>query len=344
MALLEKFNPADEQGCLAYFNLCHDEIESHISSDHLKNEESYVGHGLTAEALYTSFADYHQMLTHPLVKSDDIFIDVGAGLCKGSLLAGAIGLKTNVLSLELVAERVEAAKNSARSKGQTTEGYIVSDLLQESLPKGNHYFIYLPTGILLSKVIAELKELAKSEQFYVWCIESHGDLVATLLNLAPGLELYDQCELRSSIRHDQTLYIFKSSKKEQYEREKFPFQNQICQHQRVCDQMAQIVVEDRDLGSEHSYLWLADTKGLSMGVREAHLQAHYPDREFPYRQVREILPTPPEEFSFWVWARRSEKVFSNLGQVRKIIISPTKTIEFSVAGRIPLSEAQRWQH
>ncbi len=335
-------NPTDESAWLNYFALSHEQIESEISQAHLKNEESYVGHGLSAEALYTSFADYYQMLTHPLIRPGDTFVDVGAGICKGSLIAKALDLKIDVLSLELVQERVEAATQALIKKDLSTSGLHVCDLLSESLPRAKHYFIYLPTGVLLSKLLLELRQYCQDSDFYVWCIESHGDLVPTLKHLAPWLELVSDQEKLHSIRHDQALYIFKSSKRQEYESEIFPKQNELCHLLKPQHDQAALIIRDRDLGSQSDYLWLADLKGLSMGVRPQFLQAHFPDREFAWDKIEHILPAPPEQFLAWFKARREEKYFAKLGYVRKIIISPDPIIEFSSAGRIPLIEASKW--
>lgn len=334
-------NPKDESAWLSYFELAHENIESGVSSSHLKNEESYVGHGLSAEALYTSFADYHQMLTHPLMAPGDTLIDVGAGICKGALLAKALKLPVEVISLELVSERVEAAREALLKKELNPAGLIECDLLSETLPKAKHYFLYLPTGILLSKILLELRDYARDSDFYVWCIESHGDLVPTLNQLAPWLELIDDRVELHSLRHDPHLYIFKSSRREIYESENFPKQNEICELLKAGCDLAGLVIRDRDLGATSDYLWLADLKGLSMGVRPQFLQAHYPDREFSWDQVESTLETPSDEFLYWVRARREERYFPKLGQVRKIILSPMPTIEFSIAGRVPLSEANK---
>lgn len=339
MALLKDFNYQNEAEALQYFGLLHEEIESAISSLHLGNEESYVGHGLTAEALYTSFADYHQMLTHPLIKSSDRFVDVGAGICKGSLLAQALNLPIEVVSLELVSERVEAAKAAANVRGFKTNSFIQSDLLRDKLPKAKHYFIYLPTGILLTKVLRELGEYAREFDFHVWCIESHGDLVPTLKNLAPWLELESDQDQLFSLRHDPSLYIFKSTQRREYARELFQFQNKLCHElsQNMSD--AQIVVSDRDLGGAEDYQWLASIEGLSMGVRPGTLQAHYPDREFAWDKIENVLCRCEKKYAHWIKARAESTSFANLGEVRKIIISPTARIEFSSGARLNLEEA-----
>lgn len=332
MALLrENFNEVEWH---RYFGLCHQRIESSISQTY-PSTDSYVGHGLTQEALYTQFSDYLKMFKHPLVKAGQTFVDVGAGLGKGTLLCQALELDLKVLSLEYVWERHRAGKDALKRLNLNSEDMMHVDLMIKPLPQAQHYFIYLPTGPLLSHIIEQLKVMAQTQDFHVWVIESHGDLIPTLKKFAPHLELLSEEIPLDSERHCNKLTIFKSSQRQAYEHEDFTFQNEI--HLKG---HGYALVEDCDLGSKEAYLWLASLKGISMGVRENHLQVFYPNREFHFNKIQKILDAPPTIFKIWCDIREEQKDFPHLGAVRKIITSPTALIEFSNGTRLPLKEAE----
>lgn len=328
MALLKS-----EAEWLQHFGLFHEEIETKISGSYLQNE-SYVGHGLTADALYTSFADYYTLLTHPLVKAGDTIVDLGAGVGKGTLLARSLNLDLTVLSLEYVRERHEAGLQALKQLKLPHHEMICCDLMTTPVPAADHYFIYLPTGILLTKILAQLKQRAQNHSFLVWVIESHGDLIPTLQNFAPFLRLNPEQIKLDSHRHSPFLSVFTATTDKNYEREIFPFQNEINN-----SAASHLLIEDCDVGSQAPYFWLANIEGISMGVRPEHLQVFYPNREFHWQQIREVLHKLPTDLTRWVTARQLQQNFSGLGEVRKIITAPRPMIEFSQGTRLPLEVA-----
>lgn len=330
MALLKS-----EAEWLQHFGLFHEEIETQITGSYHHNE-SYVGHGLTADALYTSFADYYTLLTHPLIRPGDTLVDLGAGVGKATLLARTLNLDLSVLSLEYVRERHLAGVQALERLQLPTHEMICCDLMTTPVPVADHYFIYLPTGVLLAKILAELRERAQTHSFFVWVIESHGDLIPTLMNFAPFLKLHSERIVLESHRHTPFLNIFQATTETTYQSENFPFQNEI-----NSSPHAHLLIEDRDVGADTSYLWLASTKGISMGVRPEHLQVFYPNREFHWGQLRKVIHEAPLELTAWINARERQQKFSGLGEVRKIITAPSPTIEFSQGARLPLEVARQ---
>lgn len=139
----------------------------------IQSTENALYRGLPDEALSTPFKDYHSILCD--LDQGDILIDLGAGYCKGSLLAETLGMGRKCVSLELSPERAGAGSACLGSLGLESDTIRVFDLLRDPLPLERAYYVYLPLGGLIFRPIEALLKAGRSCWFYV--SESHGDVL-----------------------------------------------------------------------------------------------------------------------------------------------------------------------
>jgi hypothetical protein len=162
-------------------------------------EELYRDHN--HEALLTSYLDYHQIFLD--MGPNKTLIDLGAGYCRGSLLALDPQYKVRCLSYELAKSRIEGALKHSHdifNQDITDENFV--------LPKCEALFLYMPTGKILNSI---LKKIIKStlENCVLYVIESHGDFVDNLRFYSDFLVEMDSELKVSTQRHASKIYKFK---------------------------------------------------------------------------------------------------------------------------------------
>src|SRR5690606_35107278 len=175
--------------------------------DQMKSQKDYFytnENHLEQAALNTSYFDFYQILKN-LPKNSTI-VDLGAGYARMALLNKLFNFGHRVVSIEGVGERLEAAKKYCGKE----EDFLVQDMLHESfsLPEADAYFLYLPTGEVLEKILSHFLQMARRKQFRIYAIESHGNLIDHLwLNQA---WMYDEeIDLVTSLpRHKEKIYSF----------------------------------------------------------------------------------------------------------------------------------------
>lgn len=175
------------------------EIESQNS--HL--DDSLYPH-LGPAALYTSFADYHQLLSS-LPKTVKHIVDLGAGVGRIAPIWKNLVPDGEVTLIELVESRHKASVQMIKNLNLGSVNAFQKDLLNFDLPSADAYFIYLPVSSVLERMIDEIS--LKGEVCYVVAIESHGNLYERFESWE-GLELIDQKELYSQ-RHNPFGHIYK---------------------------------------------------------------------------------------------------------------------------------------
>lgn len=175
------------------------EIESQNS--HL--DDSLYPH-LGPAALYTSFADYHQLLEF-LPKTVKHIIDLGAGVGRIAPIWKSLVPDGEVTLVELVESRHKASVQMIKNLNLNSVNALQQDLLSFDLPSAGAYFIYLPVSSVLERIIDEIS--LKGKECYVIAIESHGNLYDRFQSWK-GLELLDKKELYSQ-RHNPFGHIYK---------------------------------------------------------------------------------------------------------------------------------------
>lgn len=228
----------------------------------IEKEEVYQDH--LSEALLTSYLDYHQIFID--LGPNKTIVDIGAGYCRGSLLATDPSYKIKCISYEIVKERVEAAVRHSKS-------VFIADITKDSfdLPKCDALFLYIPTGNILNTLLKKII-YSSLEGVYVYVIESHGDFVDNVNFYRDFLQKVD-CHLKTSTqRHDQNIYKFKihslTKVREIYEKVKqsdyvnkdlLPYWIlKYSQLQTVCR------VESKVIGSDEPRSWQANLKNCTL--------------------------------------------------------------------------------
>lgn len=94
------------------------------------------------------------------IRASDVFVDVGSGLGKATLLVNLLtGART--VGLELEPALVDAARRRAEDLGLTGVTYVRGDA-RVSVPEGTVYYLYLPfTGAALDAAMARLEDATR---------------------------------------------------------------------------------------------------------------------------------------------------------------------------------------
>ncbi|MDD0853523.1 hypothetical protein HBN50_10460 [Halobacteriovorax sp. GB3] len=305
----------------------------------LYNQESYISEQLNTLALNTSFFEWKTILDQ--IEPRETLCDLGSGYSKGTLLSNLLDQWT-VHSLELVERRVEVATKALKKATHDTSrirGSIKrSDLLKDSFPICDNYFLYLPCGELLEHLLDGLEKLSQTNNLQIIAIESHGDLINTLKRCS-WLELDRSIKMKMP-RHDQMLYFFKPREISSRLEEKRELDKKVkslidelnkkkkinltleldefCQLKKHSDSDTQLIIQDDD------HLWLCDLSSsvpCHLDARHVYLESTYPKRRFLLSKCTGLL-IPDGKLKKIVNERRLEN------QIRKIIIEPQKLIEY----------------
>lgn len=159
---------------------------------------------LTNEALSTSYFDYYKIFK--FLGGGKTLIDLGAGFCRGTLLAHLLNENLRCISLEIDHSRIQPAKSflSTRSKD-----LIQGDIFGPSLPglqQADALFLYLPAGKLFYQILKHLLEGKRS--LIIIAIESHGQLIPHL-DLFPSLFKHKMVLAQTAVdRHDRNIYVY----------------------------------------------------------------------------------------------------------------------------------------
>ena len=107
-----------------------------------------------------------QLLHDVPVRATDVFVDIGSGLGKATLLTHLL-TGARVVGLELEPARVDVSRQRAADLGVTGVTYVLGDA-RESVPEGSVYYLYLPfTGAALDAAMARLEAATRGRQVVV---------------------------------------------------------------------------------------------------------------------------------------------------------------------------------
>ncbi|WP_163997238.1 class I SAM-dependent methyltransferase [Pyxidicoccus caerfyrddinensis] len=126
----------------------------------------HTGHGELIGHHASGVGALLQLIRDVPIRTTDIFVDVGSGLGKATLLVHLLTGATAV-GLELEPALVDAARLRAEDLGLTGVTYVHGDARQ-SVPEGTVYYLYLPfTGAALDEAMARLEAATRGRAVVV---------------------------------------------------------------------------------------------------------------------------------------------------------------------------------
>lgn len=297
-----------------HFNLPHGMIENNVKL----REGSYQG--LLQEALYTSREDFLTLFGHPLVQGT--FIDLGCGAGEGCLLYGSLYPDRKSIGVEFEEARLNYGRDFREQFNLLNVDLQQADLLTSTIPSGDTYFLYFPTGMVLDRI---LSELYRSKSFFrLVVIESHGDLFPRL-DLENWLTLKEELPLQSARHHSQARI---------YER------NQLLRDDAL-NAFALSFKNKYLFIQDHDEVWIGESRGLTW-TREDRFELLTPPRTVFWRNVNswsnwDGLP-PLQKLVVELRSEGELEIigvnFKISGFIRKIIVHPTFHLEISTGEKV----------
>ncbi len=314
-------------------------------------EELYL-QGLTPEALYTSYHDLLAPMQWLHSQGARRWCDLGCGVGRTCLLWSWLFPDGESVGVEMVPERLEEARSSARGKNLANTLWVEGDFASHAftLPPADVYFLYLATGPALDALLGKLKREAPGA--WVVVVESHGDLRPRLQWegwwLSPHLQRFPL----SSHRHDPWMAFYRVAPHAVVAALEQSWQAQAgilpAELEKHPSPLGYLLSKSNHTGwelvvEEKGEMWTMDTLGLrwhdAVTVQGAH-----PPRQVAWGSVRVGLRQIPETEPYrqWVrWRRAGTRLGyqtrigqSGQGILRKIVLSPRMSLEFSDGNRI----------
>lgn len=289
----------------------------HFDHGSIENEvRERPGHykDLNPHALYTSYEDLANIIQGPWVSGT--WIDLGAGVGQSSLMYAYLYPERKSIAIESDEARALAGKRVKELLKLNNCQFINDDLEVCPIPEGETYFLYFPTGMVLDRILSELRLINKFKRLIV--IESHGDLLPRLMK-EQWLRPVGAIPLNTPRHHPEAMVYERVEAPLNYGPHQISYLNKL------------LLIQDED----HS-LWIGESKGLEW-LREDQYQLAYPPRTINWSQVQKIMEVVDldERSYFLVKLRRlsplviqtKEKLIE--GFIRKIIISPCFKVELS---------------
>jgi SAM-dependent methyltransferase len=312
--------------------------------------------GLTHEALFTSYHDVLGVMEWLYTQGARSWCDLGCGIGRTPLLWAWLYPEGRGVGVELVPERLEEARASARALPLSNTHWIEGDFASPSfeLPAADAYYLYLSTGPSLDALLEKIKKRARPA--WVVVVESHGDLKPRLNWESWWLVPHGQRFKLQSHRHDPWLALYQVRPlhpglqlERSWEGRSGLLPEELSRHPSPLGYLLgksfhrhwELVV------AEAGALWTLDTLGLSWHDSET-LQGQSPPRQVKWRAGEIGLRRLPEEAEYQRlahWRRTGVALDYGAGshqgkrvQMRKIYIAPELVVEFSDGARFAHSK------
>lgn len=285
--------------------------------------------GLSQEALLTTSDDFLRIFKG--LPQGETWVELGSGHGLGPILFGKTFNDKNAIGVEFELARYQASTGALENSTLSNVHFIHADLLTCHIPKGDFYFLYFPTGLVLDRILHHLgKQL---ETFYLVVIESHGDLLPRLRK-EKWLSVHTEIPL-SSARHYPHAVIFKKCGRKEADLHDQSFQEKYL------------------ILSDESSEWIGETFGLEW-IRENEYQLLIPPRtitEFQVKNVYDFEQIPVEFHSALLLRKLGILTIHCMtgvkqGHIRKIFISPSFKVELSSGEQVEWSEIKQiyWEN
>ncbi len=289
----------------------------HFDHKNIENEvRERPGHykDLHPEALYTSYEDLVSILKGPWVTGT--WIDLGAGVGLSSLMYACLYPDRKSIAIESDTARIDAGIKKRDTLGLLNCEFIHDDLETCMLPDGETYFLYFPTGMVLDRILCELRHLEKFKRLIA--IESHGDLLSRL-EKENWLHPVGTIPLKAPRHHPEAVVYERVIAPAEYGPHQISFLNKL------------LCIEDKDYSQ-----WIGESRGLEWLSGDQY-QLVYPPRTIRWSQVQKIINEEDldERSYFLVKLRRHSPLVIQThdrkldGSIRKIVVSPSFKVELS---------------
>jgi len=301
------------------------ELDQYFSIDH--PGQSYEGQLHGPEALYTSYKDLIKIYSDLDFKKG-VFVDLGSGNCRASLLFKCINPRIDVISIDWNYEVISKARSAGKIIGIQSSKFIHGDLNEIDIPNADAYFLYQSTDELLYRIMEKLKN---HHPYKLYAIESHGDLIPKLKNDFSWLKECKVISQSSSQRYDPMIYRFSSRPFSSFSQEilninkgmHLNFFHELLLELRWHKEYVALIEEE-------DHCWLASTYLVQSGLVAQTYEFRYPHRIVSAGKIKKLFKNPPELKTF------IKERFEIHSKIRKIILAPHIQIEYIDRGRIHL--------
>lgn len=299
-----------------------------IEQDVSEREGSYKG--LLKEALLTSKEDYEAIFSSlPEIRK---WIEPGSGHGLGPVMFAKCYPDKSAIGIEFERSRYEASEALKRREAISNVQFFHEDLLNFDLPRGDAYFLYFPTGMVLDKILFEIGTMDSGVR--VIAIESHGDLLPRL-EKEKWLQKVKEIPL-STLRHYPYAVVYNKVGPYQYSLHGQSFLKKY------------LLIKD-DNGEK----WLGESFGLEWS-RNNEFNLQLPPRTINSEQIIGIFTLEEVEkiYHFALYLRRLGELrietenAQHSGQIRKIFISPCFKVEISTGHQLEWKQIKKilWEN
>lgn len=217
--------------------------------------------GISPEALFTDPEDYEAIFKElPHLKS---WVELGSGVGLGPLMFALLHPEGLSFGIEFDESRYKAGEEMKRKTALKNVFFQNEDLLYSDIPVGEAYFMYLPTGPVLDRILSELG--TREGNFKIIVIESHGDLLPRIKK-ENWLDVLCEIPLKSSRHYPHAVFFEKIGVKR-------PSIHDVSFLERY------FLIEEE--GKE----WIGESYGMEW-IREDEYQCLIPPRGFHLQQLK----------------------------------------------------------
>jgi hypothetical protein len=285
--------------------------------------------GISEEALLTTFDDFQRIFKN--LPPGKTWVELGSGHGLGPLSFAKSFPDNKAVGIEFELARFEASVKALENSTLTNAQFIHADLLTYPIPKGDFYFLYFPTGIVLDRILNYLG--TQLESFYLIVIESHGDLLPRLKK-EKWLRVHSEIPLSSARHYPQAVFFEKCA-------------------QKISDLHDMSFKEKFLVISDQSSEWIGESFGLEW-VKENEFLLLTPPRTISEFQVKNVFDFEqiPAEFHSALLLRKLGMLTIQFitgikhSHIRKIFISPSFKLELSSGEQVEWSEIKQiyWEN
>lgn len=302
----------------------YDEIEGQV----INRPGNYQG--LSSEALLTSEQDF--LAIFEALPQIQYWVEPGSGHGLGPILFAERFPSKKSVGIEFEKARFDESIKVRDMKNLSNVEFHHWDLLYHDLPLGDAYFLYMPTGMVLDRMLDQLSH--SSHDFVLIVIESHGDLIPRL-----NKESWLKCQMEiplSSVRHYQNAVVFRKAGLPTESLHSYSFKKNY------------FLIEEND-----SSTWLGESFDLEWQRDEEYL-LKTPPRTIYSNQVKKILTLnqiEPGLHCALELRKLGELKVETLdgdftGSLRKIFVSPSFKLEISSGAQVEWSQIKKifWEN